>query len=432
MPTTADILPQQVPLRALPHRVWDVCVVGAGPAGATCAWALATRGMSVLVVDKDRFPRSKACGDFLIADTLNVLTKMGLLDRVRSAAHVVPVMEISSPAGIRFEVAGPFLTLKRADFDAVLMAHVTTAGATFAHASVTDVRAENGNAHVNLHFHDPQADPAVAKIAVLATGAVATLPQRCGLVTNSEPSAVAIRRYIRSQQPLERALIYYHASTLPGYFWIIPLGQDPETSYEYNVGCGMPHHLIKNGKRSLKQSLEQLCLELPEVQRIVREAEAISPIEGAALRCGMAQSDRAQHGNVLAVGEAVGTTLPFTGEGIGKAMESSLIAAESIYEALTSRDNSRLGQYRSELESRMKPRYAAYARAERWLARPRLNDLMARRIAKRRWLQERLSDIMSDRGDPRSVFGIYPMLLSIFKGDVSRRAQLRQDERNGE
>src|SRR3989454_11473703 len=71
---------------------WDVVVVGAGPAGATTALLLARAGASVLLMDRARFPRDKACSEYLSPATTEILERLGggLLDAVEGAAHAQP------------------------------------------------------------------------------------------------------------------------------------------------------------------------------------------------------------------------------------------------------------------------------------------------------------------------------------------------------
>lgn len=59
--------------------VWDVCVVGSGPAGATCAYNLAKSQLTVLMVDKETFPRDKVCGDQVNPQAQYILSDMGIL-----------------------------------------------------------------------------------------------------------------------------------------------------------------------------------------------------------------------------------------------------------------------------------------------------------------------------------------------------------------
>jgi menaquinone-9 beta-reductase len=60
------------------HEQLDVIVAGAGPAGSTAAAVLARHGLSVLLVDRERFPRDKACGDVVPMGCFLELHKIGL------------------------------------------------------------------------------------------------------------------------------------------------------------------------------------------------------------------------------------------------------------------------------------------------------------------------------------------------------------------
>jgi flavin-dependent dehydrogenase len=58
----------------------DLVVIGGGPAGASIATLAATRGARTLLIERDRFPRDKVCGEFLSAEGCAVLSRLGLLD----------------------------------------------------------------------------------------------------------------------------------------------------------------------------------------------------------------------------------------------------------------------------------------------------------------------------------------------------------------
>jgi flavin-dependent dehydrogenase len=62
----------------------DVIVIGAGPAGSTAAAFLARRGLDVLLLDKQRFPRDKACGDLIAPSVITILSELGLRGAPRS------------------------------------------------------------------------------------------------------------------------------------------------------------------------------------------------------------------------------------------------------------------------------------------------------------------------------------------------------------
>src|ERR1700712_4203368 len=101
-----------MPNPALPSRC-DVLVVGAGPAGAACALALARAGVDVVLVDQHDFPRDKICGDALIPDAHHALKRMGLYDEVMAAALRAQHLACIGPRGGRVDVPGSVAVLPR-------------------------------------------------------------------------------------------------------------------------------------------------------------------------------------------------------------------------------------------------------------------------------------------------------------------------------
>ena len=77
----------------------DVIVVGAGPAGSVAAWALAEAGRSVILLDRRRFPRDKACGEGILPKGVAVLERMGLVPSLLAAGA-------QSFGGIRYHAPG--------------------------------------------------------------------------------------------------------------------------------------------------------------------------------------------------------------------------------------------------------------------------------------------------------------------------------------
>jgi heterodisulfide reductase subunit A-like polyferredoxin len=64
--------------RVLMRSVFDAVIVGAGPAGSSAAILLARAGWSVALVEKQRFPRRKVCGECIAASNLSLLDALGI------------------------------------------------------------------------------------------------------------------------------------------------------------------------------------------------------------------------------------------------------------------------------------------------------------------------------------------------------------------
>ena len=119
-------------------------------------------------------------------------------------------------------------------------------------------------------------------------------------------------------------------------------------------------------------------------------------------------------GNVLVIGEALGTTLPFTGEGIGKAMESGEIAASVAHKALSANDYTLLHEYLVRVETELKPRYRGYERAQRAFSESWLAEFMCRQARNSKFLLTAIHDILEENLDPYEVFSIEGMLKSLW------------------
>src|SRR3954452_3963953 len=67
--------------------MFDVAIVGSGPAGATCATFCARAGLRTLLLEREKFPREKVCGDCLNPSCTPLLERLGVAERVRSLPH---------------------------------------------------------------------------------------------------------------------------------------------------------------------------------------------------------------------------------------------------------------------------------------------------------------------------------------------------------
>jgi geranylgeranyl reductase family protein len=400
---TADWQPEH---DSLSTDIWDVVIVGAGPAGAIAAYYLSSAGRRVLLIDKHRFPRDKTCGDGLMPDALNCLERADLRHEVEELGLPVSQIALSSPGQVENIVPGKFVTLKRRLLDALLARQAVAASATFIKAEVSRLANQPDNSVVATLRDGRRIS---ARVGLLASGVDIRLADKLKMVSRRRASAFAIRCYVKSKLELDSLVVSFDRSILPGYAWIFPM-----RSETFNVGCGINFTKKNTPKIDLKDVFATFIKEFPVARRLMEQGEMISEFRGAMLRNDLKGTQPRGPGNILAIGEVIGTTFPLSGEGIGKAMESGELAAKLVNRALDTQDFNILDEIGQKLKTELEPRYYGYKVAQRWLSLVRLNDFMARRAQKSKFLQDGLAGIISETVDPRSVFSVRGVIKSFF------------------
>ena len=388
---------------SIADRPWDVVVVGAGPAGAIAACHLAAHHHRVLLLDRKKFPREKVCGDGVLPDALRCLDAIGVGENVRAAGHQMGTSVLFSPSRHEVEIPGEYLTIKRSHLDMIIAQKAVESGAVFAHGDVQQLAVEP-DGRVSFAIQEFNR-PIHARIGIVATGVDIRLMKTCNWPVRTKPSGVAIRCYVRSSHVLDRLIISFairKRAAIFGYGWIFPMGDG-----EYNVGFGiLTPHRVRKSNINLKTNFKNFIDSFPLARELMQKSDGATGLRAAALRYDFEGAYPFVKGPVVAAGETIGTTLPFLGEGIGKAMESGQLAAEVIGRALDADDLSQLSQYSLQIESRYKTRYQGYRMAEKWLARPWLNDFLLYRCGKSNYAREILAGVIAETSNPHDIFSL--------------------------
>jgi len=387
-----------------------VAVVGAGPAGSIAALSLARAGVSVVILDKQHFPRDKVCGDVLMPDAIGLLRQLRLWEDVRTRGHFMEFARIFAPDATCVDLAGGFHTIPRTDLDALLVKKAVEAGATLiSGAAANDFRATASAAHLGYLENGDRKEIRV-RMALLACGAHAKTLGRFGVSPRETPSAIAMRTYYRLRENLDdtRLFFWFERAVLPGYGWIFPLGNGL-----FNIGVGLFQDAGQTGQ-NLRQVLNSFLAQCEVPREMIRGGTRLAPFKGAPLRTGLTGAEPSRD-RLLVCGESIGATYSMSGEGIGKAMETANIAAEHALAALSSgkmaaRD---LARYDRDLERRFRELFASYRKGQYWLGRPAVCNLVFGRARTSSWVRSMLEGIIAESRDPTELLSPYGLLKAL-------------------
>ena len=387
----------------------DVLVVGAGPAGCLAAVELVRQGIDVLVVERSPFPREKVCGDALLEDSLEVLESVGLDEAVKEKAHPIHSIIFVAPNGTECELEGNSFTLPRKELDALLLEEACSRGANFVGGiTVSEPLVQDGSCVGAVGFDQEGHKISIsARLVLLATGANARILRVFGVLINRNHSAIGARGYFRLTETIDESsmVVIYDRRLLPGYSWMFPLGQGI-----FNVGCG----IYLDGRKKMAhigQNLKGFYKHVQPLARHLQMAEQIAPIRTAPMRTGF-QGARACAPGLLVLGEALGLTFPFVGEGVSSALESGRVAASVALEALEKNDfTSRiLGNYERDLRKTLDGRHQGYLTAQRLFHFKSFANLLITKAARNSAVRGVARQILLGQRDPEDVFSLRGML----------------------
>lgn len=386
----------------------DVLVVGAGPSGSACAQVLAQGGRRVMLVDAQAFPRDKVCGDGLVPDSHAALRRLGVHERVMQRARPAAAAQCVAPSGGAIDVTGELAVLPRRELDALLCEAAVQAGARMVAPARFLAPVHDGAGRVcgARLAHAGQTREIRCQWLVLATGAAPAATLAAGLCERRTPSAMALRTYVRHPAltaEIPNLRFVWHRRMRGGYGWIFPA---PDGVFNIGVGV-LDSHPDPTGERrsphkarNLRTLFDEFLAVDPFARRLMQEGEALGELKGAPLRCDLNGAQLFAPG-MLVTGEAAGATYAFTGEGIGKAMETGIAAAETLLES-PSPDAAVRTAYEGRLEA-IRPRFEMYRKAASFNHHPWMISLVVWRARGSPRIMARLSDILNERRMPGSL-----------------------------
>jgi geranylgeranyl reductase family protein len=420
-----------------------VIVVGAGPAGATAALALARAGIPVRLLDRATFPRNKPCGGGISA---RALRRFPYLDPAlsRITTHHVSRLYLEGPDGrsTTIEADGPAaLMIRRVEFDALLVALAVEAGAELvAGADIVQVREDDGR--VTLTTRD--GIQFTAPVVIAADGVNSVVARRLGLNPGWPASTVALdmmeetpRERLRDVDPSALWVSYgYHQRkseitplkshrTAEGYAYVFPKRD------HVNIGIGYVLSHFREAVDEAPYELQRQFVERLRERGVVVGDSAREHFTPALIPIGGPLGTTAR-GRVLLAGDAGGFVNAVTAEGIYYAMVSGELAARAVQ--TTPDVASMAARYRRACDHEIGAELRDSVRIQRYLFGDcrRIGQLIVGAHRERKTVQLMLDFVGGSRSYPnlrRRILSRSPALLLSFVWDCLTTKALPSESR---
>ena len=315
----------------------DILVIGGGPAGAsTAAWA-ARAGLDVLLVERARFPREKACAEYLSPEAARDLDALGVLPDVEAEAEKLDGMRIVADDGTdvlgRFRSDGRYapyrphgLALPRSRLDAIVLGAAARAGAEVVEGVACEgLLVEDGRVVGAVLRSGDRRWSQRSRAVVGADGVRSVVARRLGLARHWGPRRLALVAHLAGVRGMQGCgeMFVRHGR----YVGLAPIGGG-----RVNVAAVVP---ASDARAISRDPVAFLAAELAGYRelrarlagaRVVREVMVVGPFART--------TRRSVADGALLVGDAADFFDPFTGEGIFAALRGGRLAGEALAAAL--------------------------------------------------------------------------------------------------
>jgi flavin-dependent dehydrogenase len=398
------------------QAIYDIVIVGAGPAGTATAIHLARAGWRIVVVDRAAFPRDKPCAEYLSPAAEPLLRELGVLDALLAAGAVrLRGFQIYAPDGRRFQ--GDFvgcrdafgrvlfdtgLSIPRLLLDSTLVEQARRSGVEVRERwSLASLHRDLGTGLTRLEPSGQTADAILARLVIAADGVHSTVAQRLGLHTPGRLRKIALVAHLRG---LAGAGAYGEMHVAGRCYVGLARLEDAARGDLCNVALVVD---AKRDGRLVAGRADAFLFErlrtFPALAGRLQHAHiARRTLTASGLHV---RARRLSTDGVLLVGDAAGYYDPFTGEGIYRALASARLAADVATEALAADDLSvtRLARYDRRYREAVHGRHLVEAAIQLGVNVPCLMTHVGSRLARRPALANTLIGVTGDYLPPRAV-----------------------------
>lgn len=396
----------------------DILIAGAGPAGASTSIFLSKEKIRHIIIDKAVFPRDKVCGDALSGKTIGMLRRLhenwqqhffsdsNKALECNGMQFIAPnnaALDVAFRPGNTTDNEAKGFVCKRIDFDNSLAQLVNSEFCSFFTGTALESIEEKPEGLLITIARQNHRQTIFTKMIVGAEGRSSMVAKQLAKHA-MDPAyySAGIRAYYKNVSGMHQKNyieLHFLKEMQPGYLWIFPLSNGTA-----NVGIGMLSKTVSAKKINLKQLMQEAITTNPSLKKRFTGAVMEGNVEGWGLPLG--SKKRKLSGNrFILTGDAGSLIDPFTGEGVGNAMVSGLVASRIIRKAVEANDFSAdlLKQYDTDLYKKLWTELKLSHYLQILSSKPRLFNFVVNKASRSKELRETIS-CMFDNIDVRKKF----------------------------
>ena len=388
--------------------MYDVAIIGGGPAGSIAAALLARAGRRVIVFEREKFPRFHI-GESLLPFSMKAFTRLGLHEKFLRAGFMKKfggeIVGACSETGTKFYFKDGYRSqtdhayqVTRGDFDKVLLDHAAECGA--------EVHEQTSVDQVEFSKED-------VELGVRSNGSSHSIRARYVIDASGRTSVLGRQFKIKkTYDHLQKLSIFAHydgvwrAEGIDGtltvliraidrWFWLIPIAAD-----RTSVGVVLDSETFRKSKLSAGEFFDQALAQQPIIAKRMTNARRASEVY---VEADFSYRSARLHGaRWLLAGDAAGFIDPIFSSGVFLAVFSGELAADALNEVLD----------HSHKAKRLFPRY------ER--AVNRAMDIYLRFV--NAWYTKEFIEVFLA---PRNVLGLAPAVNAVLGGNVGNSFPIR-------
>ena len=339
---------------------YDLIVIGGGPAGTAAAITAAVAGVRVLLLERGGFPRHKVCGEFVSAESLDLLSSLLAPEQalLNEAVRVSKARLFVDSRVLESAIEPAAASIARFDLDTSLWHAAQRAGVELCEERAVNTISGNGPFVVTTREETFEASSVIN-----ASGRWSNLNASALLNGKQKQKWLGLKAHFAETSPPASVDLYFFDN---GYCGVQPVqllkGQDGRG--RLNV-CAMV-------RADVAMSLEEVFAQHRSLHERSRNWQRLTtPVTTSPVSF---RKPEAVHGNILMVGDAAGFVDPFVGDGISLALRSGQFAARSLVTFFRGENTleEAAGFYRKVYETELLPVFASSAKVRRLFALPKV------------------------------------------------------------